>query len=174
MKTVCKLRKRESFNDSSREAAKQIREKQLDVKRKSMVLDFKDLQDCKKWLFKDQRYSIEEFSTNKPKTKPVDNRSFSVNSIARELYKVGLIIENANPSFQTILSTDYIGISKQEIDDFLNSNCKCCSLEFRINDVLAELICCSHIFHKTCLDDFLFGMLKDSNCLACPICKNEI
>ena len=79
LKTISKLKKRESINDSSSKYEKKVSEKPQEVKRKSMILDFKDLQDCKKWLFKDQRYSIEDFSNIKVKANPLDHRSFSVN-----------------------------------------------------------------------------------------------
>ena len=128
---------------------------------------------CRKLCFVEHSYSIEEFSNfreNKLKTrKQKVARSFSTNSIAREIFKSSLPPQN--PSFQSILSNDYIGNSKIEIEEIDFKTCCFCSKEFRLRDLVAEIFACRHSFHKECLDEILFKDYQDGKRLICPFCN---
>ncbi|KAF7635750.1 RING-type domain-containing protein, partial [Meloidogyne graminicola] len=46
--------------------------------------------------------------------------------------------------------------------------CSICLNEFYINEETRKLIPCNHIFHKTCIDEWLNGNS------TCPLCRNNI
>jgi len=168
-----KLKRRGNGNEYS-SIKKLHKEKPMESKIQRNNLDSKDIRDCKKCLFNEQRYSIEDFSNlmeKKSQPKKTTKRSFSVNSIAREIIKASLCLDN--PSFQTILSGDHIGMSKEEIEG-LTKNCGFCLRDFRLNEIVAETYGCKHSFHKTCLDDVLFALFMDNKPLACPVCRKTI
>ena len=137
------------------------------------ALALNKLSHCRKLIFVEHPYSIEDLSTlreNKLKTrKQKVQRSFSTNSIAREIFKHSLPPQN--PSFQSILSTDFIGNSKIEIGEMDFQSCGFCSKEFRLRDLVAEIFVCRHSFHKECLDEMLFRDFQDGKRLLCPLCK---
>lgn len=128
---------------------------------------------CRKLCFVEHPYSIEDLSNfreNKLKTrKQKVARSFSTNSIAREIFKSSLPPQN--PSFQSILSNDFIGNSKIEIGEIDFKTCCFCSKEFRLRDLVAEIFACRHSFHKECLDEILFKDYQDGKRLLCPFCN---
>lgn len=125
-------------------------------------------------LFKDPHLSMQDVhllgGQRKPKT--VVKRSFSVNSIAREIFRATQAADH--PSFHTIHSMDYIGTSNIDLDDCLGVPCGVCDKFFRVNDVVARTHSCRHVFHKQCLDERLFATFVAEECLLCPTCQGPI
>lgn len=130
---------------------------------------------CKKLLFHEHRFSIEDFSNYKEvqyKNLKSSKRTFSTNSIACEIFKTNFGTQNR--SFESILSTDSIDSAKEETKDTFLSNCNSCKKEYKFRDVIAEIYVCRHSMHKECLDEILFQNFKEGTTLLCPICQLRI
>lgn len=108
----------------------------------------------------------------RPKRKTRSKRSFSVNSIAREIFRAATVPQNV--SFQSILSMEYIGSSNIEIDDHLTQLCPLCQKDFWLKETLAKTHACDHLFHKTCLDTALSTNVADGIAPRCPTCYKDI
>jgi hypothetical protein len=129
---------------------------------------------CCRFLFKDPRLSMQDIHLQggKPHKRQPVKRSFSVNSIAREIFKASQVPEN--PSFHSIHSMDYIGTSNIDLDDCLESPCGVCDRPFRPKDLVAKTYACQHVFHKQCLDGRLFELMMEEQVAICPTCQQPV
>lgn len=108
----------------------------------------------------------------RPKRKTRSKKSFSVNSIAREIFRVTAAPQNV--SFQSILSMEYIGSSNIEIDDHVAQQCLLCQKDFWLKETLAKTHACDHLFHKSCLDSALSANVAEGMTPRCPTCYKDI
>jgi hypothetical protein len=125
-------------------------------------------------LIRDPGLSMQEVSLfrQRKKEKQEPRRSFSVNSIAREIFKAAQMPEN--PSFHSIHSMEHIGMSNVDLDDGTSEVCRVCQKDFRVNDVVARTYACQHAFHKACLDSELYKGSVEGGEPKCPTCQRLI
>lgn len=127
---------------------------------------------CCRLVLKDPRRSMQDVPCPRRKRNPNSRRSFSVSSIAREIFKAAAAPQN--PSFQSILSMEYIGTSHLDLEDPYSERCGLCQHEFRVREVVARTHVCQHSFHKACLDQSLYAAGADGAPARCPTCHRVI
>lgn len=167
--SFCQLGRRESLHQSGQGSPLDLRPAQKRPKARVPQAPVKAV--CCKLIIKDPRRSMQDVPCPNHKRNPNYRRSFSVNSIAREIFKAAA---PQNHSFQSILSMDFIGTSHIELEDAGPERCGACQKEFRVRDVVAKTHACQHSFHKGCLDDRLYSTVQGGVPPSCPTCLRHI
>ncbi|RHN42583.1 putative chromatin regulator PHD family [Medicago truncatula] len=104
--------------------------------------------------------------------------TLEMNVLLRRVTTLEVEEDGLDQYYQCSISQQNVGLSLKSVDETIsNSNDKCSiCLEELHNESQSKLFHtkCSHVFHKECIAQLIYGCINRSTPYSCPMCRQEI